>query len=125
MMNQYRDVESLNAFQELKRKGYSEDYILKILDQNREIIHTHLCNGRMEASGFTSGQPWIDIAPNYKEVNVEQAIEDDHSVFHMYRRLIDLRHNHDILTYGDITPLYMTHDQLFIYRRNYQSKSWL
>ena len=26
MMNQYRDVESLNAFQELKRKGYSEDY---------------------------------------------------------------------------------------------------
>ena len=33
MMNQYRDVESLNAFQELKRKGYSEDYILKILDQ--------------------------------------------------------------------------------------------
>ena len=65
-----------------------------------------------EASGFTSGQPWIDIAPNYKEVNVEQAIEDDHSVFHMYRRLIDLRHNHDILTYGDITPLYMTHDQL-------------
>ncbi|MFL0594691.1 alpha,alpha-phosphotrehalase [Staphylococcus sp. HMSC62A08] len=126
MMNQYRDVESLNAFQELKRKGYSEDYILKILDQkSRDNSRTPMQWTNGEASGFTSGQPWIDIAPNYKEVNVEQAIEDDHSVFHMYRRLIDLRHNHDILTYGDITPLYMTHDQLFIYRRNYQSKSWL
>ena len=40
MMNQYRDVESLNAFQELKRKGYSEDYILKILDQkSRDNSH--------------------------------------------------------------------------------------
>ncbi|HCG75502.1 MULTISPECIES: alpha,alpha-phosphotrehalase [Staphylococcus] len=126
MINQYRDVESLNAFQELKRKGYSEDYILKILDQkSRDNSRTPMQWTNGEASGFTSGQPWIDIAPNYKEVNVEQAIEDDHSVFHMYRRLIDLRHNHDILTYGDITPLYMTHDQLFIYRRNYQSKSWL
>ncbi|MDI9232056.1 alpha,alpha-phosphotrehalase [Staphylococcus caprae] len=126
MMNQYRDVESLNAFQELKRKGYSEDYILKILDQkSRDNSRTPMQWTNGEASGFTSGQPWIDIDPNYKEVNVEQAIEDDHSVFHMYRRLIDLRHNHDILTYGDITPLYMTHDQLFIYRRNYQSKSWL
>lgn len=126
MMNQYRDVESLNAFQELKDKGYSEDYILKILDQkSRDNSRTPMQWTNGEASGFTSGQPWIDIAPNYKEVNVEQAIEDDHSVFHMYRRLIDLRHNHDILTYGDITPLYMTHDQLFIYRRNYQSKSWL
>ncbi|MFW3583179.1 alpha,alpha-phosphotrehalase [Staphylococcus caprae] len=126
MMNQYRDVESLNAFQELKRKGYSEDYILKILDQkSRDNSRTPMQWTNGETSGFTSGQPWIDIAPNYKEVNVEQAIEDDHSVFHMYRRLIDLRHNHDILTYGDITPLYMTHDQLFIYRRNYQSKSWL
>lgn len=113
MMNQYRDVESLNAFQELKRKGYSEDYILKILDQkSRDNSRTPMQWTNGEASGFTSGQPWIDIAPNYKEVNVEQAIEDDHSVFHMYRRLIDLRHNHDILTYGDITPLYMTHDQL-------------
>lgn len=126
MINQYRDVESLNAFQELKRKGYSEDYILKILDQkSRDNSRTPMQWTNGEASGFTSGQPWIDIAPNYKEVNVEQAIEDDHSVFHMYRRLIDLRHNHDILTYGDITPLYMTHNQLFIYRRNYQSKSWL
>ncbi len=126
MINQYRDVESLNAFQELKDKGYSEDYILKILDQkSRDNSRTPMQWTNGEASGFTSGQPWIDIAPNYKEVNVEQAIEDDHSVFHMYRRLIDLRHNHDILTYGDITPLYMTHDQLFIYRRNYQSKSWL
>ncbi|MGX0911711.1 alpha,alpha-phosphotrehalase [Staphylococcus caprae] len=126
MINQYRDVESLNAFQELKDKGYSEDYILKILDQkSRDNSRTPMQWTNGEASGFTSGQPWIDIAPNYKEVNVEQAIEDDHSVFHMYRRLIDLRHNHDILTYGDITPLYITHDQLFIYRRNYQSKSWL
>ncbi|MBI6057893.1 DUF3459 domain-containing protein, partial [Clostridium perfringens] len=43
----------------------------------------------------------------------------------VYRQLIKLRHHYDIITYGDIEPLYMDHPQLFIYRRNYKNDSWL
>ena len=46
-----------------------------------------------EASGLQVGNHGLMLLRNIKRVNVEQAIEDDHSVFHMYRRLIDLRHN--------------------------------
>ena len=38
----------------------------------------------------------------------------------MYIVNLLLRHHHDIITYGDIEPLYMDHPQLFIYRRNYK-----
>ncbi|SUM74348.1 alpha-glucosidase [Staphylococcus saccharolyticus] len=125
-IDQYRDVESLNAFKELKSKGYSEEYILKILSQkSRDNSRTPMQWSNSKEAGFTRGKSWINVTSNYKNVNVDQAIKDSNSVLHTYRRLIELRHDYDILTYGNITPLYMNHDQLFTYRRDYQSTSWL
>lgn len=125
-IHQYRDVESLNAYKDLKNKCYSEDHVLKILNQkSRDNSRTPMQWTNGHAAGFTSGQPWIDIPSNYEWVNVEQSIEDVHSIFHTYRRLIELRHQHDILTYGSITPLCMDHDKLFVYRRDYETTSWI
>ena len=62
---------------------------------------------------------------NYREINVEAAIEDDQSILQTYRKLIRLRHEHDIITYGNIEPLYMDHDELFVYKRHYKDETWL
>ena len=78
-----------------------------------------------EHAGFTSGTPWIDIPENYQHINVEDEIENDHSVLQTYRELIRLRHEHDIVTYGDILPLYMDDPNLMIYQRSYDGKTWL
>jgi glycosidase len=60
-----------------------------------------------ENAGFTSGTPWIDLPKNIDTINVEDAISNKDSVLHVYRQLIKLRHHYDIITYGDIEPLYM------------------
>lgn len=125
-IQKYRDVESLNAYTHLKEEGISEEEILTIISQkSRDNSRTPIQWNQNENAGFTSGTPWIDLPKNIDTINVEDAISNKDSVLHVYRQLIKLRHHHDIITYGDIEPLYMDHPQLFIYRRNYKNDSWL
>ncbi|UXR78496.1 MULTISPECIES: alpha,alpha-phosphotrehalase [unclassified Staphylococcus] len=123
---QYRDVESLNAYHSLKDQGYDEQEILTILGQkSRDNSRTPMQWSAETHAGFTTGTPWIDVAPNYEMINVEAALEDRNSIFYMYQKLIELRHSHDIVTYGNIVPRYMEHEQLFVYERNYEGQAWL
>lgn len=125
-INQYRDVESLNAYDNMKERGFEESEILEILGQkSRDNSRTPVQWSNLENAGFTTGQPWIDIPENYRSINVETAINDENSVLHTYRKLIQLRHEHDIVTYGSIEPLHMEHDKLFIYKRHYNEETWL
>ncbi|MCD8829201.1 alpha,alpha-phosphotrehalase [Staphylococcus gallinarum] len=125
-INQYRDVESLNAYDNMKARGFEESEILEILGQkSRDNSRTPVQWSNLENAGFTTGQPWIDIPENYHSINVETAINDENSVLHTYRKLIQLRHEHDIVTYGSIEPLHMEHDKLFIYKRHYNEETWL
>ena len=125
-IQQYRDVESRNAYDNLMQQGIDESEVLTILGQkSRDNSRTPIQWTSEKQEGFTSGTPWIDIPNNAEHINVEAAIEDTTSVLHTYRELIKLRHEHDIITYGDIEPMYMEHPQLFIYRRNYDNQTWL
>lgn len=125
-IQQYRDVESLNAYREMHEAGYSEAEILTILDQkSRDNSRTPMqWNGDVHA-GFTIGTPWIDVASNYETVNVEAAMADPSSILYTYKTLIQLRHEHDIVTYGSVVPRYLEHPQLFVYERRYQDDTWL
>lgn len=125
-IDQYRDIESLNAYSNMKRAGYDEDEILTILGQkSRDNSRTPVQWTSEKNAGFTTGTPWIDIPDNFDQINVEAAIEDGQSILHTYRDLIRLRHEYDIVTYGSIEPLYMEHDELFIYKRHYKDETWL
>lgn len=125
-IQQYRDVESRNAYDNLMQQGIDESEVLTILGQkSRDNSRTPIQWTSEKQAGFTSGTPWIDIPNNAEHINVEAAIEDTTSVLNTYRELIKLRHEHDIITYGDIEPMYMEHPQLFIYRRNYDNQTWL
>lgn len=78
-----------------------------------------------ENAGFTSGTPWFKVNPRYKEINVEEALKDQDSVFHYYQKLIRLRHEEDILTEGSYRLLLPEDESLFVYEREYDGKKWL
>ena len=42
-------------------------------------------------AGFTSGAPWIRINPNYNEINVSDQLKDEDSVWHFWRKVLELR----------------------------------
>ncbi|WP_426401910.1 alpha,alpha-phosphotrehalase [Mammaliicoccus lentus] len=125
-INQYRDIETLNAYRSLRNQGLDEDTIMKVIGQkSRDNSRTPVQWTDEENTGFTTGTPWIGIPDNYREINVEAAIKDKNSIFYTYQQLIDIRHKHDIITYGDVEPLYMDHPDLFIYKRKLDNEEWL
>lgn len=125
-IQQYRDVESLNAYREMREAGIDEAEILTILGQkSRDNSRTPMQWNDEAHAGFTTGTPWIEVANNYNTVNVEATMADPESILYTYKKLIQLRHEHDIVTYGEVVPRYLDHPQLFVYERRYQGDTWL
>ena len=102
----------------VNQQGVSEAEMLAILAQkSRDNSRTPMQWNDQEHAGFTQGQPWLEVAANYPEINAEKAVADDDSVFHYYRKLIKLRKELAVITTGDYTDLMPDHPQLFCYRR--------
>src|SRR5690625_2514530 len=88
-IEEYRDVESLNAYKNLQKEGKTEEEIIGILQQkSRDNGRTPMQWSAREQAGFTTGTPWIDVADNYPEINTENALEDPTSIFYHYQKLI-------------------------------------
>ena len=120
----YRDVESLNAYQELKDKHLSETEILKILAQkSRDNARTPVQWDASENAGFSDGKPWINVAQNYHEINAEQVLQDKKSVFYTYQRLIKLRKELSVFTDGDYCDLLPEHPWVWAYQRYADGKT--
>lgn len=118
-IEEYRDVESLNAHQILLNKGKSAVEILQILAQkSRDNSRTPVQWDSSLNAGFTQGTPWIDVAKNYAEINVEKALADKNSVFYTYQALIRLRKQLAVLTDGDYRDLLPTHESVWAYQRS-------
>lgn len=118
-LEDYRDVESLNMYQILKDQGKSHEEIMGILKQkSRDNSRTPVQWNDAAHSGFTKGTPWINVAANYKSINVETSLKDDDSIFYHYKKLIQLRKNYDIITNGDFQMILADHPEIFAYVRN-------
>lgn len=122
-IEQYRDVESLNAYENLKQQGKSEQEIIAILQQkSRDNARTPMQWSNEENAGFTSGTPWIELASNYNQINAETSLQEPNSIFRHYQKLAKLRKQYDIITYGDYELLLPDHPQIFAYTRKWKNE---
>ena len=126
-LEDYRDIESINFFTELTEAGImTPEYMMKCLMlRSRDNARTPMQWDDSAQGGFTSGEPWIRINPNYKEINAVQQLGDPDSVFHYYQKLIRLRKEKDIIVYGDFEALYRDDDKIFAYTRKLDQKKLL
>jgi len=125
-ISEYRDVESLNIYELKKQEGMSESEILAILkEKSRDNSRTPVQWNSEKHAGFTNGTPWINVASNYEYINAENALKDTNSVFYHYQKLIQLRKQHDIITYGDYQLILEDHEDIFAYIRNGEDEKLL
>jgi trehalose-6-phosphate hydrolase len=123
-IEQYRDVETVNYYQIMKQRGMPESEIMAIIKQkSRDNSRTPVQWNDSENAGFTTGTPWMDVAENFPEVNAEKALNDEDSIFYHYQKLIALRKNYDIITYGDYELLFPEHQELFVYKREHEGET--
>jgi oligo-1,6-glucosidase len=75
--------------------------------------------------GFTKGEPWIKVNPNYSEINVEADLERPDSVYRYYQRLIALRKDHDLVVDGAYIDHDYPSDHLYVFERRLSVNRWL
>jgi oligo-1,6-glucosidase len=125
-LDDFRDIESLNHYAEAVAAGDPAGHVLAALRvASRDNARTPMQWDATEHAGFTTGTPWLAVNPNHAEINAEAALADPGSVFHHYRRLIELRHTEPVVAHGDFTMLLPDHDQVYAFTRAYEGTELL
>ena len=118
-IEQYNDLETLHAAEELETlHGWSRERIMAAVHaMSRDNARTPVQWDASPNAGFTTGTPWLDINPNYPQINAEAAEADPDSVWHHYRRTIALRKSLDVVRDGIYELLDAEHPSVFAYIR--------
>lgn len=126
-IDQYRDIETLNAYKELvgENRMSPDEMMDAIHARSRDNARTPMQWDDSLNAGFTTGLPWIEVNPNYKEINVLNALEDPDSVFYYYQNLIKLRKEENIITEGSYDLLLAEDEKVYAYTRNYNDEQLL
>ncbi|WP_047983180.1 glycoside hydrolase family 13 protein [Ornithinibacillus californiensis] len=126
-IEEYKDIEILNMYKEKVIEGNEshEKVMESIYVKGRDNARTPFQWDSSPNGGFTTGEPWLKINPNYKEINAEAAVSDPNSIYHYYRELIKLRKTHPIIVYGDYQLLYPEDVKHYSYLRTLDEEKLL
>ncbi|OCF94710.1 alpha,alpha-phosphotrehalase [Gilliamella sp. wkB308] len=125
-ISQYKDVESLNIYQEKIAEGMSESDMLAILaSKSRDNSRTPMQWDHTANAGFSQGKPWIEVANNYSKINVKAALDDPNSIFYCYQTLIKLRKMYPIFIFGDYQDLTPDVANCWCYARHWNNQTLL
>jgi oligo-1,6-glucosidase len=115
----FRDIESLNHYAEAVAAGEQPDDVLRALrTMGRDNARTPVQWDAGPHAGFTTGEPWLPVNPNHLEINAEAERANPDSVFHHYRRIIELRHTLPVIADGDFTMLLADEERVYAYVRS-------
>jgi oligo-1,6-glucosidase len=114
----FRDLETLNYLVEAVRLGAPPEHVLPGLALgSRDNARTPMQWDDSVNAGFSESGPWIAVNPNYVEINAAEQIRHPDSVFHHFRRLIQLRHDEPVVQLGDFALLLPDDERLVVYTR--------
>ncbi len=122
----YRDIESIGMYTQIKNKGgdlqeFLNDQKIAARDNGRTPFQWD--NGKN--AGFTTGIPWIAINPNYITVNVQDEEKDSSSCLNYFKKLILLRKENLVFTYGKYTLIDRDNPDVYAYTRELNGKKIL
>jgi oligo-1,6-glucosidase len=115
----FRDIEALGQYaQAIAKEGRSPEDVLTVLRaRGRDNARTPVQWDSSPNAGFSTGSPWLAVNPNYPEINAAAQRDDPDSVYHYYRRLIELRHTEPAVVDGDFTMLLPNDERLYAFTR--------
>ncbi|MBG9977962.1 alpha,alpha-phosphotrehalase [Ruoffia tabacinasalis] len=124
-IEEYNDIETHNNYQILLDKGVSEAEALEIIQaKSRDNGRTPVQWDDSDHAGFTTGNPWLNVAPNYKEVNATNELANG-QIFSYYQELIKLRREYDVISDGTYRGLLLDHPEVMAYVRELEDEKLL
>ena len=121
-IDQVDDINTIDEYHVAKNAGLSEKEALSCISRySRDNARTPVQWNDSANAGFTSGNPWLPLNPNYKEINVASQENDPDSLLSFYKELIALRKNpeyKETVVYGELIPyLEEQHNLMSYYRK--------
>lgn len=136
-IEQIDDISTIDEYHVARNAGCTEEEALSCVSlYSRDNARTPMQWDSSENAGFSAGNPWLNINPNYKKINVKNQQNDPDSLLSFYKELIALRKNplyRETIVYGDLIPYLEDRHNLMAYLRkgektlliagNFQKKS--
>lgn len=117
-ISQYQDIEIRNMYHERIKQGYTKEAVMEsIYARGRDNARTPMQWNSKKNAGFTDGNPWISINPNYIKINTEAQLLNSDSIFYYYQKLIQLRKQYFVFINGKFELLMEEDKQIFAYLR--------
>lgn len=117
-LEDYRDIMTINLYKLIESEGGDLDEFM----ESQKLIARD--NGRTpfqwndaENAGFTTGNPWLKVNPNYAEINVETEERDENSPLNYFRKLVKFRKENEVLIYGSADYFDLENEKVFAYKR--------
>lgn len=123
-----RDPADLNKLREIEKKhpddkSWYENVLGGIRRLGRDNARTPVQWTSGKNAGFSESKPWIDIPGNEDIVNIKDQEGDPNSVFHTWKKMLQLRKQYqDALVFGTFHVDDMADQNVFTYIKDYQGE---
>lgn len=125
-IDDYKDIMTINWYKLTKEEGGD---LQQFMDSHklcaRDNARTPIQWDNTQHGGFTTGEPWLKVNPNYVEVNAAAQETDTDSELHYFRTLNKVRKDNITLIYGAYQLLLPQHTQLYAYTRTLDEETIL
>jgi oligo-1,6-glucosidase len=130
-IDQFNDIATKQHFYDLTKKYPTESrevLIKRVAKTSRDHPRTPMQWDDTPHAGFSKVQPYLSVNPNYLDINVKKAMNEQDSIWHHYQKLIQLRKNSmykSIIVYGNYEMIDQENEFVYSYLRNYEQKTML
>ena len=120
-MEQIDDISTIDEYKVALNAGRTEKEALQAASAfSRDNARTPVQWNTEKNAGFTTGTPWLEVNPDYKEINVESQLTDSVSLLSFYKKMTALRKTQeykDTFVYGSFKPYKEDQENLIAYTR--------
>ena len=124
-VDMYRDVQTIYNYHHSALNKTPEQRLRRLWRSSRDGARSPVQWDDSENAGFTTGQPWIGVNPNYTQINVKQQNADPDSVLNFYRKAIALRKALPVVKEGSYRDHFPLHGKLYVYSRQMEGQKLL
>ena len=125
-VEEYNDIELHTNYAQVKAKGGDLKRFLEGMKiSSRDNGRTPMQWENATNGGFSTGNPWLKVNPNYQTVNVSAQETDPNSILNYFRKMVQLRKTEPILIYGDWALVDEKNPSVFAYTRSLNGKKLL
>ena len=110
---QLRADEIKKKYEMLMTELSANQALAEVTQNSREHSRTPMQWDNSKNAGFTSGQAWMEMNPNFSVINSQTNQE----LIELYKKLIELRHQEPAISEGSIKFHFKRHPQVLVYER--------